>query len=67
MFGKIAQGQDSPKYISHDNDPLFRFFRWKRKLALLEIEPIKSIAECPVSHPFIERLIRTVREEGGVP
>jgi hypothetical protein len=32
-------------------------------LRVLEIEEIKSVPYVPVSHPFVERLIRTIRRE----
>src|SRR5947209_16842833 len=34
-----------------------------RQPAVLEIEEIKSVPYAPVSHPFIERLIGTIRRE----
>jgi len=38
-------------------------FRWLANLRLLEIEQIKSVPYVPVSHPFVERLIGTIRRE----
>jgi putative transposase len=32
-------------------------------LRILEVEEIKSIPYLPVSHPFVERLIGTIRQE----
>jgi transposase InsO family protein len=52
-----------PKYLSTDNDPLFLFSRWQANLRILEIEEIKSVPGNPVSHPFIERVIKSVRTE----
>ena len=52
-----------PKRVSTDHDPLFRFHRWLANLRVLEIEEIKSVPYAPVSHPFVERLIGTVRRE----
>ncbi len=52
-----------PRYISTDNDPLFRFHRWRANLRILDVEEIKSVPFTPISHPFIERLIGTVRRE----
>ena len=46
-----------------DHDPLFRFHRWLANLRVLEIEEIKSVPYAPVSHPFVERLIGTIRRE----
>jgi len=63
MFNKIIAGKSLPKYLSSDNDPLFKYHRWIANLDILDIESIKSIPYTPRSHPFIERLIGTVRRE----
>ena len=63
MFNKIVSNKKLPKYLSSDNDPLFKFHRWRANLRILEIEEIKSIPYTPVSHPFVERLIRICRNE----
>jgi transposase InsO family protein len=63
MFNEIASQKNMPLYISTDHDPLFRFHRWKANLRILEIEEVKSIPFTPISHPYIERLIGTVRRE----
>jgi len=63
MFNKIKSGKKLPKYLSSDNDPLFQFYRWQANLRILEIEAIKSVPYTPTSHPFIERLIGTTRQE----
>jgi putative transposase len=63
MFNKIISNQKLPKYISTDNDPLFKFGKWQANLRILEIEEIKSVPYTPISHPFVERLIRTIRED----
>ena len=52
-----------PQHLSPDHDPLFRFNRWLANLRILEIEEIKTIPYVPVSHPFVERLIGTIRRE----
>lgn len=52
-----------PKYLNSDNDPLFTYHRWQENLRILEIEEIKSVPYTPPSHPFVERLIGTVRRE----
>src|ERR1700677_3026764 len=49
--------------ISTDHDPLFRFHRWLANLRILEVEEIKTVPYAPMSHPFIERLIGTIRRE----
>src|SRR6202049_1133281 len=63
MFNRASSGQSLPKHVSTDHDPLFRFHRWLATLRVLEIEEVKSAPYAPVSHPFIERLIGTVRRE----
>jgi len=52
-----------PKHVSSDYDPLFRFHRWLANLRVREIEAVKSVPYAPVSHPFVERLIGTIRRE----
>lgn len=44
-------------------DPLFLYHRWKANLRVLEIDEVKSIPYTPQSHPFVERLIGTIRRE----
>ena len=63
MFNHAIAGQRLPKRVSTDHDPLFRFHRWLANLRVLAIEEVKLVPYAPVSHPFIERLIRTVRRE----
>ncbi len=63
MFSQIIAGKSLPRHLSSDRDPLFRFHRWLANLRILEVEEIKSIAFVPVSHPFVERLIGTIRRD----
>ncbi len=63
MFIDATSGQSWPKYLSSDNDPLFQYHRWKANLRILEVEEIKSIPHVPMSHPFVERLIGSIRRE----
>jgi transposase InsO family protein len=63
MFNRAIAGQRLPKHVSTDHDPLFRFHRWLANLRVLAIEEVKSVPYAPVSHPFIERLIGTIRRE----
>jgi len=63
MFNTAISTQGTPHYLSSDNDPLFRYHRWQANLRILEIKKIKSIPYTPVSHPFVERLIGTIRRE----
>ena len=63
MFNRATRGTDLPKYVSSDNDPLFRFHRWKANLRILEVTEVKTVPYMPISHPFVERLIGTIRRE----
>ena len=62
-FNAATTGQCKPKYLSTDHDPLFRFHRWLANLRVMEVEQLKSVPFAPVSHPFVERLIGTIRRE----
>jgi len=63
MFNRAIARQPLPKHISTDHDPLFRFHRWLANRRVLEIDEIKMVPHVPVSHPFVERLIGTIRRE----
>jgi transposase InsO family protein len=63
MFNNATSGQGWPQYLSSDNDPLFQYRRWKANLRVLEIDEIKSLPHVPMSHPFVERLIGSIRRE----
>jgi putative transposase len=63
MFNQAIAGQGLPGRLSLHHDPLFGFARWQANLRILEVEPIKTVPYVPRSHPFIERLIGTIRRE----
>jgi hypothetical protein len=52
-----------PKYLSSDHDRLFEFHRWQANLRVFDVEEIKTVPYAPRSHPFVERLIGTIRRE----
>ena len=52
-----------PKYLSSDHDPLYRFHQWRANLRILDVKDIKTVPYVPLSHPFVERLIGTIRRE----
>ncbi|NOX70911.1 MAG: transposase family protein [Gammaproteobacteria bacterium] len=63
MFNRAIREAASPRYISSDNDPLFRFHQWKANLRILEVTEVKTVPYLPISHPLLERLIGTIRRE----
>ncbi len=63
MFNSIVGGTKLPRYLSSDNDPLFRFHRWSANLRILDVNEIKTVPYVPLSHLFVERLIGTIRRE----
>ena len=64
MFKQAIRGVTAvPKYLSSDHDPLYRFHQWEANLRILGVTEIKTVPYVPWSHPFIERLIGTIRRE----
>ena len=63
MFNAAIHGQGVPRHLSTDHDPLFEAHRWMANLRILEIDEIKTVPHVPLSHPFVERLIGTMRRE----
>ena len=63
LFNRIISGSTPPRNLSLDNDPLFTFHRWRANLRILDVEEVKTVPYVPLSHPFIERLIGTLRRE----
>jgi putative transposase len=63
MFNRVIHTQVVPKYLSSDHDPLYQFHQWQANLRVLEIQEIKTVPYVPLPHPFVERLIGTIRRE----
>lgn len=64
MFNEIIAGHDAlPFWLSSDHDPLFEFRQWRANLRILEVNELKTVPYVPLSHPFMERLIGTIRRE----
>jgi len=63
MFNRAIARQSLPRRLSSDDDPLFRFHRWRANLRVFEVDEIKTIPCTPRSHAFVERLIGTIRRE----
>src|SRR5215831_8630604 len=67
MFNRAIHAQTLPRYLSSDHDPLYRFQQWQANLPVLEIQEIKTVPYVPLSHPFVERLIGTIRRKCTAP
>jgi hypothetical protein len=52
-----------PSAVCSDHDPLYRFHQWEANLRILGVTEVKTVSYVPWSHPFIERLIGTIRHE----
>ena len=63
MFKQAIRVATVPKYLSSDHDPLYRYHQWQANLRILGVTEIKTVPYVPLSHPFIERLIGTIRRE----
>ena len=63
MFKQAIRGVGLPKYLSSDHDPLYRFHQWEANLRVLGVTEVKTVPYTPWSHPFVERLIGTIRRE----
>jgi hypothetical protein len=62
-FNRAIHSQRLPKYLSSDHDPLYRFHQWQANLRVFEVKEIKTLPYIPLSHPFVDRLIGTIRRE----
>jgi putative transposase len=63
MFNRAMGRQPPPTYLSSDHDPLYRFHQWQANLRILDVAAVKTVPYVPLSHPFVERLIGTIRRE----
>ena len=63
MFKQAIRGASLPKYLSSDHDPLYRFHQCEANLRILGVTEIKTVPYTPWSHPFVERLIGTIRRD----
>ena len=63
MFSQATRCQSPATYLSPDHDPLYRFHQWQANLRILDVKKIKTVPYVPLSHPFVERLIGTIRRE----
>jgi hypothetical protein len=66
MFNEAIRGHGSmAKFLSTDNDPLYCIHQRQANLRILDVRELKTVpyAPFPLSHPFVERLVGTIRRE----
>jgi hypothetical protein len=64
MIQRANQGQGLPKYLSaRTTIRCIGFHPWPANLRVLEVMEIKTVPCVPLSHPFVERLVGTLRRE----
>jgi len=63
MFNRAISGKGLPARLSFDHDPLFQFHRRQANLRILGVEAVQTVPMVPWSHPFVERLIGSLRRE----
>src|SRR5712692_5017504 len=63
MFNRATRGHTPPTYLSLDHDRVYQSHQWQANLRILDVEEIKTVPYAPLSHPFVERLIGTIRRE----
>jgi putative transposase len=63
MFNRATRGHTPPTYLSSDHDRLYECQQWEANLRILDVDEIKTVPYVPRSHPFVERLIGTIRRE----
>ena len=63
MFNTSMRDANAPRHLSNDHDPLFEFDRFKANLRILGVNGVKTVPYVPMSQPFVERLIGTIRRE----
>jgi putative transposase len=63
MFNRATRGHTPPTYLSSDHDRLYECHQWQANLRILDVDEIKTVPYVPLSHPFVERLIGTIRRE----
>lgn len=63
MFTRAMAGHAPPTHLSSDHDPLCTFHRWRANLRVRDVDEMKTLPLISCSHPFVERLIGTIRRE----
>ena len=53
-LNRAIRGPTTPRYLTTDNDPWYRFHPWQANLRVLEVREIKTVPDVRLSHPFVE-------------
>jgi putative transposase len=54
MFNHAIRGhRATPKYLSSDHDPLYRFEQWQANLRILDVAEIKTVPYMPLSQAYV--------------
>jgi len=61
MFNRAIRGQSLPKYLSTDNDPLYRFDQWQANLRVLTFQLFRKTSEKGLSQEIREQASRRSR------
>ena len=62
MFNRAIRGRRwMPKYLSSDNDPLYRFHQLQANLRILEVTEIKTVPYVPLSQDYASHFTSWVR------
>ena len=59
MFQRAIHGQALPKYLSRDNDPLYRFQQWQGNLRVLEVIKIETYLTCRYRIHLLDGLLES--------
>lgn len=63
QFGNATPFGEAPKYLIHDNDPIFRSKAFQRFLSLAGITPKRTAYRSPCQNAYAERVIGTIKRE----
>src|SRR6056297_3529483 len=63
IFSDATSDQGWTKILAQTTTRYFNDHRWKTNRCVLEVKEIKALPHVPLSHPYVERLIGSIRPE----
>src|SRR5699024_6881417 len=63
QFRYVTPYGEAPKYLIHDNDPLFRANKFQRFLQTSNIKSVRTAYKSPWQNAYAERVIGTIQRE----